>query len=194
MKLEAVLLYLGGLSLNATAKHLDVSVQSVLNWVRDFAKANYEKPEPEKVVVVELDEFWHFVGSKKRVWIWKAYDRDHGRLIDWELGDRDRETLEKLLERLSQWEVTVYCTDHWKGFEAPLGNHSEAHHVATKTETLAIQRNNSDQRHWFARFRRKSKVVSKSEEMVELTMALFAKFHVNGSIDLLRNWRLSLLT
>ncbi len=65
MKLEAVLLYLGGLSLNATAKHLDVSVQSVLNWVRDFAKANYEKPEPEKVVVVELDEFWHFVGSKK---------------------------------------------------------------------------------------------------------------------------------
>lgn len=65
MKLEAVLLYLGGLSLNATAKHLDVSVQSVLNWVRDFAKANYEKPEPEKVVVVELDEFWHFVESKK---------------------------------------------------------------------------------------------------------------------------------
>ncbi|MEB3226339.1 MAG: IS1 family transposase, partial [Synechococcus sp.] len=37
-------------------------------------------------------------------------------------------------------------------------------------------------------------VVSKSVHMVDLTMALFARFRVNGSIDLLRNWRLSLLT
>jgi insertion element IS1 protein InsB len=35
-------------------------------------------------------------------------------------------------------------------------------------------------RHWFARFKRKSIVVSKSLEMVDLTMALYAKFHVNG--------------
>jgi IS1 family transposase len=34
---------------------------------------------------------------------------------------------------------------------------------------------------WFARFQRKSIVVSRSLEMVELTMALFAKFHVNGN-------------
>ena len=37
------------------------------------------------------------------------------------------------------------------------------------------------QRHWFARFRRKSIVVSKTLEMIDLTMALFARFHVNGS-------------
>ena len=36
------------------------------------------------------------------------------------------------------------------------------------------------QRHWFARFKRKSLVVSKSLRMVDLTMALFARFHVNG--------------
>jgi len=67
-----------------------------------------------------------------------------------------------------------------------------AYHVATKTETKAIDRNNSDNRHWFARFKRKSKVVPKSLEMVDLAMALFAKFRVNGNIDLLRNWRISL--
>jgi len=32
-------------------------------------------------------------------------------------------------------------------------------------------------RHWFARFRRRTCVVSKSIEMVDLTVALFAKFH-----------------
>jgi insertion element IS1 protein InsB len=48
---------------------------------------------------------------------------------------------------------------------------------------VAIERNNGRQRHWFARFRRKSIVVSKSFRMVELTMALFARFHVNGLIE-----------
>jgi transposase len=65
MKLEAVLMYMSGLSMNATAKLLDVSAQSVLNWVRDFGEANYEKPTPSKVVVVELDEMWHFIQQKK---------------------------------------------------------------------------------------------------------------------------------
>jgi transposase-like protein len=39
------------------------------------------------------------------------------------------------------------------------------------------------QRHWFGRFKRKSIIVSKSKEMVDLTMALFAKFWVNGNQD-----------
>ncbi|MBF0426297.1 MAG: IS1 family transposase, partial [Magnetococcales bacterium] len=34
----------------------------------------------------------------------------------------------------------------------------------------------------FARFRRRTIVVSKSLEMVDLTVALFARFHVNGDI------------
>ena len=50
-----------------------------------------------------------------------------------------------------------------------------------KSQTFYLEQNNGRQRHWFARFRRKSIVVSKTIEMVDLTMALFAKFHVNGS-------------
>ena len=49
-----------------------------------------------------------------------------------------------------------------------------------KKGTVAIERNNCRQRHWFARFKRKSIVVSKSLHMVDMTMALFARFHVNG--------------
>ena len=90
--------------------------------------------------------------------------------------------------------MTVYCTDEWKPYQELLLQHPSAYHVITKSETVAIERNNSDNHHWFARFHRKSKVVSKSEKMVDLTMGLFAKFRVNGTIDLLRNWRLALLT
>ena len=134
-----------------------------------------------------------FSSQKNKLWIWKAYDRNNGRLIDWELGNRDSATLGKLLQRLSPWEVTVYCTDDWKPYQELLDKHPGAYHVVTKSETVAIERNNSDNRHWFARFHRRTKVVSKSREMVDLTMALFARFRVNGDTYLLRDWRLSLL-
>jgi insertion element IS1 protein InsB len=48
-----------------------------------------------------------------------------------------------------------------------------------KTGTVSIERNDERQQHWFARFRHKSIVVSKSLRMVDPAMALFAGFHVN---------------
>ena len=64
IKVEAVLLYLSGLSMNRTAKLLGVSTPSVMTWIEQFAKAYAQKPEPEGHAVVELDEMWHFL--KKR--------------------------------------------------------------------------------------------------------------------------------
>ncbi|MBR1756219.1 MAG: IS1 family transposase [Alphaproteobacteria bacterium] len=55
--------------------------------------------------------------------------------------------------------------------------------IKSKRYTPPIERNNGRQRHWLAQFRRRSIVVSKSLEMLECTMALFARFRVNGSID-----------
>ena len=64
-KAAAILLYTMGLSLNAIARIYKISAQSVLRWVRNFAEKTYEKPEPREAVVVELDEMWHYLGSKK---------------------------------------------------------------------------------------------------------------------------------
>lgn len=82
------------------------------------------------------------------------------------------------MERLSKWNVELYCTDSW-GVYPEVVNEDKLYQ--TKSQTFYIEQNNGRQRHWFARFRRKSIVVSKTLEMVELTMALFARFHVNGS-------------
>ena len=53
----------------------------------------------------------------------------------------------------------------------------------SKRHTSPIERNNGRQRHWIAAFGRKSIVVTKSIENLERTMALFARFRINGSID-----------
>jgi transposase-like protein len=60
MKINAVLWYLSGISMNRIAFLLQVSVKSVLNWLRTVAKEHEEKPEPTaKTIVLELDKMWH---------------------------------------------------------------------------------------------------------------------------------------
>ena len=66
-KLTAVWLYSHGLSFRTIAKFFKVNVRSVSIWVKTFAINNYIKPAPQSdSVVVELDEMWHYLRSKKR--------------------------------------------------------------------------------------------------------------------------------
>jgi transposase-like protein len=65
VEVTAVLLYLGGLSMNRTAKLLGVSTPSATAWIERFAEAYAQKPEPEgRAAAVELDEMGHVL--KKR--------------------------------------------------------------------------------------------------------------------------------
>jgi len=71
-------------------------------------------------------------------------------------------------------------SDHWESYKEffPWNKLTQS-----KKYTPPIERNNGRQRHWLAQFRRRSIVVSKSLEMLECTMTLFARFRINGSID-----------
>jgi len=113
----------------------------------------------------------------RKLWIWKALERATGRLIGWECGDRDRVTPERLLGRLEPWGVRLFRTDDYAPYDAAL---PAGRHCVGKDQTQLIEGNDARQRHWFARFRRRTCVVSRSVEMVEATMALFAFYHCNG--------------
>jgi transposase len=67
-KLTAILLYINGLSLRTIARLMSITATAVLKWVRQYAILNYEKPQPLQTnssVVIELDEVWHYLKSKK---------------------------------------------------------------------------------------------------------------------------------
>jgi IS1 family transposase len=87
--------------------------------------------------------------------------------------------LKRLVDRLAQWDVTFYCTDRWKSYAAVIRPEKL---VQSKAQTHTIERNHCRQRHGFGRFKRRSLIVSKAKEMVDLTMALFARFRVNGDV------------
>jgi insertion element IS1 protein InsB len=82
--------------------------------------------------------------KKNKLWVWKAYCRDTGELVDWGCGDRSAETLKKRLGRLKRFRIKVYFTDHWEAYAQiiPAGLL-----VQTKAQTHTIERNNARQRH-----------------------------------------------
>jgi IS1 family transposase/transposase-like protein len=188
-KINAILLYLSGIAMSRSAFLPRVSAQAILTWIRTLAKQYQEKPEPTgKTLILELDEMWHDLQKKRhKLWIWKALDQGTGQLLDWACGRRDKATPKKMVDRLAPWDVQLYCTDHGVPYASVIPQDKL---VQSKATAHAIERNHCLQRHWFGRFKRKSIIISKSKEMVELTMALLAKFWVNGNQDEL----LSLLT
>jgi insertion element IS1 protein InsB len=82
-----------------------------------------------------------------------------------------------MLDRLGRLDVTVFFADGWESYAELIEPEML---VRTKAETHGIERNNFRQRHWCGRFRRKTCMVSRSLQMVDLTVSLFARFHVNG--------------
>jgi insertion element IS1 protein InsB len=181
VKVTAVLLYVSGLSMNRTAKLLGVSTPSVMTWIEQFAKDHAQKPEPEgRALVIELDEMWHYLKKRtNKLWIWKAWDRASGRLVDWECGGRDRATLDELLARVKRWNPRLYCTDDWAAYQEAI---PQGRLYVGKDETHGLERDHARQRHWLARFRRRSIVVSKAKRMVDASIALFARFGGNDRI------------
>ena len=103
--------------------------------------------------------------------------------MDGECGGRDKVTCERLIARLTRWRTRLSCADDYAVYDVllPVGQL-----YAGKAETHGIERDNARQRHWLARFRRRSIVVSKAQRMGDVSLALFARFAGNDRIaDLL---------
>jgi insertion element IS1 protein InsB len=81
------------------------------------------------------------------------------------------------MERLTRWRTRLSCADDDAVYDVllPVG---QLH--TGKEETHGIERDNARQRHWLARFRRRSIVVSKAKRMVDVSIALFARFAGNA--------------
>jgi insertion element IS1 protein InsB len=81
-----------------------------------------------------------------------------------------------LIQRLRAWDARLYCADAYDVDTdlIPVGRLYQG-----KDQTHGVERTNAQQRHWLARFRRRTCVVSKTVRMVEL----FARFCVNGTPD-----------
>jgi insertion element IS1 protein InsB len=110
--------------------------------------------------------------KKNKRWLWKAYDRGTRRCVAWVVGGRDTATFRKLWEKIESGDRT-YFTDDWESYAEVI---PPEQHVIGKPGTRLIESDNSNTRHRLARMTRRTKVVSKSEEMIDLTIRLWTYF------------------
>jgi len=61
----AIRMYLEGNSQRAIGRILQISQQSVANWIQAYVEDLPTEQKPEKVHTAELDELYTFVGNKK---------------------------------------------------------------------------------------------------------------------------------
>jgi len=96
-------------------------------------------------------------------------------------GDRSTQTGRKLWDKLEHLSVGRFATDHWRCYEDFV---PPEQHVQSKAETFTVEGYNSRIRHYLARFKRKTKCYSKSEEMIRVSLnLLFAKLNKKNIPD-----------
>ena len=117
--------------------------------------------------------------EKNKVWIWRAIDGISRRPLGWELGHRGDTSAKKLIARVDTGTCS-FVTDEWPGFFRLL---PEEKHFFGKDLTFPIEATNSDIRHRLARFHRRSKVTSRSKDMVEASLLLFHQLQSTETLD-----------
>jgi insertion element IS1 protein InsB len=109
--------------------------------------------------------------------------------LGWVLGRRDHETCEQLLDKVGLQGKTC-VTDDWDGFHRLI---PEEQVFTGKDLTVPIEQDNSNIRHYLARFRRRTKVVSRSKTMVDLSLRLYHHLEKHAHYALFQKTAFSIL-
>ena len=115
-------------------------------------------------MILECDELWSFVGSKRhQQWIWLAFNRDTREIVAVALGARTKATARRLWANLPAVyrECAVCYTDFWEAYAAILP--SKRHRAVGKEsgQTNHIERFNNTLRQRCSRLVRKTLSFSK---------------------------------
>ncbi len=103
--------------------------------------------------------------------------------IGWVIGDRSIKTAKKLYEKLKHLDAVFYVDD-WDPYKQIFPRNRL---VIGKKHTTLIESNNSNIRHFLARMTRRTKVVSRSVEMVDLTLRLCWNINENDFFKIFQN-------
>ncbi|RYG67992.1 IS1 family transposase [bacterium] len=129
--------------------------------------------------VLELDELWSFVGSKKKaVWLWIALCRRTRQVVAWHFGSRGASTCRALWNKIPDSYRRAFCfSDFWEAYQRVIPE--EQHQACGKEEgqTNHVERFNLTLRQRIGRLTRKTLSFSKSYFMHIIVFRLFLKLY-----------------
>lgn len=107
----------------------------------------------------------------------------------WVVGRRDPATCRQLWEQVKRPDCQYFTDD----YDAYLHHIPPEQHVVGKRGTQRIESNNANTRHRLARFVRRTRVVSRSVEMIDLSLRLWAWLEIPQNYQTLQKQALAML-
>jgi len=172
-------MYLEGLGFRAIGHVLNVSHTAVYYGIKRAGQTVELPTEEKNVEVVKVDELHTYVNKKSYRWIGIAVNRVGKRFLSFVCGDQQAATGLRLWEKLKGLSVGTFATDHWQSYEEFI---PPEQHCQSKSETCMVESYNSRIRHYLARFKRKTKCYSKSDEMIVISLNLLMERLNNKTI------------
>ena len=156
------------ISLRGLARVFGVGRKTIKQWFKTALQALprfQASVQPAQVHdVLELDELWSFVGTKKhQVWLWIALCRRTRQVVAYTLGDRSTQTCQQLYNNLPEsYRTAQSYSDFWDAYKNvfPKASHQALGKEAGQTKH--VERWNNTLRQRMARFVRKTLSFSKS--------------------------------
>lgn len=138
---------------------------------------------PEQGEVLELDELWSYVGSKKNaVWLWVALCRRTRQVVAWHHGSRSLGCCRALWNKIpSAYKQGLIFTDFWSAYREVVPDKQHRACGKQQGETNHVERFNLTLRQRIGRLTRKTLSFSKSHTMHLIHIRLFF-LHYNLTI------------
>lgn len=170
-------LTINGAGIRDIERVLFLSTNTILKTLRESATRLDEPAYPRRVHDLEMDEFWSFVGAKRRQrWTWYGYDRQRRKVAAFVNERRTDAACRQLLQKLAGCRITRYHTDKWQSYAKFL---PARRHRTSKEGTSRIERHNLNFRTRLKRLQRHTICYSKSAVMHDAVIKLFV-YHSNA--------------
>jgi insertion element IS1 protein InsB len=115
-------------------------------------------------------------------------DRATRRRVGWVIGKRDSTTFKRLYRQVKHLKQCKFYTDDWEVFKSVL---PKDRHIVEKSHTRRIEQDNSNTPHHLARMTRRTKVVTKKEEMLDASLKIW---HALTDRDTFKSYQLAWLS
>jgi insertion element IS1 protein InsB len=120
-----------------------------------------------------------FEKKSDKLWVWRSVEYVGNKTIGWYVGDRSSETFIEFFERFKHLDAIFY-TDGYKAYREII---PAKQHKIGKKYTFGIEQSNSNVSHYLGRMTRRTKVVSRSVEMLLASLKLCWYINENGSFE-----------
>lgn len=156
------------------ARLLSISPTQVIRCLLQMAQLVKRPDYYEYGQDYELDELWSYSESKKKhLWVIWAINRKTRMVIDFVIGKRTKETVNKLVAKLKLLNPRQIRTDEWPGYKSLFSDIPAEIHKPGRRITNRIERQGATVRNSIKRLNRKTISFSKSPAMLEALLLLY---------------------